>query len=56
MNEYEIYMQWDSYEGSPFVETHYVIRNGYDVYEAKEKATSEFGHNKGFKINDTRQC
>lgn len=51
MDNYQIGMQWDSYEGSPFVETNTTWVDAYDEYEAKEKARSEFGHHKGFQIN-----
>jgi len=50
MREYAVYMQWDSYKDSLFVETHtsWYFANSQD--EANQKATSQYGHNKGFKI------
>jgi len=50
MKEYTIYMQWNSYEGSPFVETHTAWYSAYDSNVASSKARSQYGHHKGFKI------
>lgn len=51
MKEYAVYMQWDSYEGSLFVETHtaWILANSED--EAHSKARAQYGYHKGFKIN-----
>jgi uncharacterized protein YchJ len=51
MREYTVYMQWDSYEGSPFVETHTQWYYASSEGEARGKAISEHGNKKGFKIN-----
>ena len=50
MKEYAVYMQWDSYEGSLFVETHtsWIFANSQD--EANSIARSQYGYHKGFKI------
>ncbi len=51
-NEYAVYMQWDSYEGSLFVETSTTWVFALSSDEAKSKACNQFDHNKGFKIVD----
>lgn len=48
--EYEVGMSWDSYEGSLFRETSTTWPYAQSSEEAKEKARSQFGHNKGFRI------
>ena len=50
MKEYTIYMQWDSYESSRFVETSTTWIFAYDESDAKNRAISQFGHHKGFEI------
>lgn len=50
MKEYTVYMQWDSYEGSPYVETHTAWYNAYDKNDAGNRAHTQYGHHKGFKI------
>lgn len=50
MKEYTVYMQWDSYEGSLFVETHTSWYYALSQSDANQKASSQYGHNKGFKI------
>lgn len=47
---YQIGMSWDSYEGSLYRETATTWIDAYSAEEAKEKACSEFSHNKGFRI------
>jgi hypothetical protein len=49
--EYQVSMQWDSYDGSPFVETHTAWPYAQSIEEARSKVTAEFGHNRGFTIN-----
>jgi len=50
--EYEVHMQWDSYEGSPFVETRTTWVTALNNYEAEQKARNQFSQHKGFKITD----
>ena len=50
MKEYTIYMQWDSYEGSLFVETHTSWITAFSRNDAEQKVRSQYGHHKGFKI------
>jgi len=50
MNEYAVYMEWDSYEGSLFMETRTTWVCAFNEQEAIQKATSQFGSNKGFRI------
>lgn len=50
MKEYIVHMQWDSYEGSPFVETHTAWYLAYSQEDAENKAKNQFGGYKGFKI------
>lgn len=51
MKEYTVYMQWDSYEGSLFVETHTGWYMASSQEDAESKARTQHGHKKGFKIN-----
>jgi len=48
--EYEVGMSWDSCEGSQYRETSTTWKYAYTEDEAKQKAMSEFGRNKGFRI------
>ena len=48
--EYQIGMSWDSYEGSLYRETSTTWKYAYSSQDAEQQARSEFGSNKGFKI------
>jgi len=50
MKEYAVYMQWNSYDGSLFVETHTSWYYVSSKDEANQKAKNQYGHHKGFKI------
>lgn len=47
---YTVYMEWDSYEGSLFKETHTGWYYASSESDAKQQATNQHGHHKGFKI------
>jgi len=48
--EYEVGMSWDSCEGSQYRETSTTWPYAQSNQEASQEASSQFGHNKGFKI------
>jgi len=48
--EYEVGMSWDSYEGSLFRETRTTWPYAASREEAEQRAISQFGNNKGFRI------
>jgi len=48
--EFEVGMSWDSYEGSQYRETSTTWPYACSENEARQKATSQFSHNKGFRI------
>lgn len=50
MKEYTVYMKWDSYPGSLFVETHTSWYTAYSRDEAESRARAQYGHHKGFRI------
>ncbi len=50
MKEYTVYMQWDSYEGSLFVETATAWYFTTSQEDANRQARNQYGHHKGFKI------
>ncbi len=51
MKEYTVYMEWDSYEGSLFKETHTGWYFAFSQDDANRQARNQHGHNKGFKIS-----
>lgn len=52
LKEYTVYMEWDSYEGSLFMETHASPIMAHSRQDAKDRASSQYGHQKGFRITD----
>lgn len=50
MQQYTVHMEWDSYKGSLFKETHtsWYFANSQD--DANRQATNQYGFHKGFKI------
>lgn len=50
MKEYQIGMSWDSCEGSLYRETHTTWITAFNEQDAISQATSEYSHNKGFRI------
>ena len=50
MKEFVVYMEWDSYDGSPFKETHTSWYNAYDKQDAGNKARNQYRNRKGFRI------
>ena len=52
LKSYEVNMEWDSYEGSPYKETHTSWYDAYNEFDARCRANNQFGYKKGFKITN----
>jgi hypothetical protein len=50
MKQYTVYMQWDSYEGSLFVETSTAWYFASSQDDANNQARNQYGYHKGFKV------
>lgn len=50
LKQYAVHMEWDSYPGSTFRETSTTWEDAYSEQDARNRARSKHGHNKGFKI------
>ena len=50
LEQYAVYMEWDSYPGSPFRETSTAWIYAYSEQDVCSRARSQYGHHKGFEI------
>jgi len=50
MEQYVVYMEWNSYRGSPFMETATGWYFAISEDDARRQATAQHGHHNGFRI------